>query len=155
MNMFSKEEILTQLAAGRSLEAIAQECADALNEAKAQYEKEKAAKAKVEEARARALQERKEKEQRINSMFDDLMDYLADFHSSFFTGSEISTMKKSFNASEFVNLLDSAVAELESIPAVAAQLKKHPSYASVKLTGEDAKKAEDSIQKFLKENGLF
>lgn len=151
--MFSKEDILTQLAAGRSLESIAQECADALNEAKAQYEKEKAAKAKAEEARA--LQERKEKEQRVNSMFNDLMDYLADFHSSYFTGSEISTMKNSFNASEFVNLVDSAVAELESIPAVAAQLKKHPSYAKVKLTGEDAKKAEDSIQKFLKENGLF
>ena len=159
--MFRTEDILAELAAGKSIETIAQDCANALNAAKAQYDKEEAERKAAAAKKAAELQKRKEKESRVTDIFEDVLRYAADFHDSFFTPAEIAAARRSFDAKAFVDAIDQTVAEIEKIPAIAEQLKKAGNKAggpfefSVELKNEDAKKAEDAIEKFLRENKLF
>ena len=160
--MFRTEDILAELAAGKSIEEIAQNCADVLNAAKAQHDKEEAEKkAAAEAAKKAALQKRKEKEVRAGDIFSDMMKYLADFHPTFFSHDEFAEVSRKFDPGALVDAIDQTVAEIEKIPAIAEQLKKAgckaggPFEFSVELKNEDAKKAEDAIQKFLCENKLF
>lgn len=158
--MFKTEDILAELAAGKSIEEIAQNCADVLNAAKAQHDKEEAKKkAAAEAAKKAALQKRKEKEGRAGDIFSDMMRYLADYHPSFFSHGELAEVSRNFNAGALVDAIDQTIAEIEKIPAIAEQLKDRkqngPFEFSVELKNEDAKKAEDAIEKFLRENKLF
>ena len=158
--MFNKEDILAQLAAGKKIEEIAQEAADALNLAKAEYDRKRAeeelAKKQAEKAR---LQKQAEKEQRAGDLVHGLITYLADFHPKFMPAEDVMAFDKHFNAKELVEAIDATIAQIESIPAVAEQMKKcggkAPFEFSVELKNEDAKKAEDAIGKFLRENDLF
>lgn len=158
--MFNKEDILAQLTAGKKIEDIAQEAADALNMAKAEYDRKRAeeelAKKQAEKAR---LQKQAEKEERAGDLVHGLITYLADFHPKFMPAEDVMAFDKHFNAKELVEAIDATIAQIESIPAVAEQMKKCGSKApfefSVELKNEDAKKAEDAIGKFLRENNLF
>ena len=158
--MFKTEDILAELAAGKSIEEVAQKCADVLNAAKFQYDKEQEEKKAAEEAAKKAaLQKRKEKEGRAGDIFNDLMRYLADFHPTFFSHDEFVEMSRKFDPGALVDAIDQTIGEIEKIPVVAEQLKNRkpggPFEINVELKNEDAKKAEDAIEKFLRENKLF
>ena len=158
--MFKTEDILAELAAGKSIEEVAQNCADVLNAAKFQYDKEQEEKKAAEEAAKKAaLQKRKEKEGRAGDIFSDMMRYLADFHPTFFSHDEFAEMSRKFDPGALVDAIDQTIGEIEKIPVVAEQLKNRkpsgPFEINVELKNEDAKKAEDAIEKFLRENKLF
>ena len=159
--MFSKEDIMAELAAGKRIEQIAQEAADALNLAKAAYDEKMAREAEAKKkAEAAALQKRKEKEARATNLMDGVLSYLTDFHSDFLNPAELAMFAQGFNAGALVDAIDATINEIQSIPAVAEQLKKCQAAKpaaefTIELKDEDAKKAEDAIEKFLKKNGLF
>jgi len=163
--MFNKEDILAELAAGKSIEQIAQSAADALNAAKAAYDKQQEEERKRQEAEKlkKAQEEKKKKEltlqkkNRITDLFTDLCDYFSDFYPELFNNNDFSHFYNHFDPETWVNEIDNAIAEVKKIPGVAekAQVSNDGRNWSVKLEGEDAKKAGDAIEKFLRENNLF
>ena len=154
--MFSKEEILAELARGRSLEQIAQEAANALNEAKSQYERQKA---EEEIKRRREEENRKkvalQKEAKVKSIFGNIFDYMSEFYPEVFNETDFNDFFREFEASKFVEAVDKTIDEIKSLPVVKKNVEQTPHGWKVKLEGEDAKKANDAIQKFLRENNLF
>ena len=163
--MFNKEDILAELAAGKSIEQIAQSAADALNAAKAAYDKQQEEERKRQEAEnlKKALEEKKKKEltlqkkNRINDLFTNICDYFSDFYPELFDDNDFSHLYTHFDPETWVKEIDNAISELKKIPGVAekAQVSDDGRNWSVKLEGEDAKKAGDAIEKFLRENNLF
>ena len=163
--MFNKEDILAELAAGKSIEQIAQSAADALNEAKAAYDKQQEEERKRQEAEKlkKALEEKKKKEltlqkkNRMSDLFTGLCDYFSDFYPELFDDNDFSHFYAHFDPETWVKEIDNAISELKKIPGVAekAQTSNDGRNWSVKLEGEDAKKAGDAIEKFLRENNLF
>lgn len=153
MHMFNKNDILKELAAGKSIEEIAQSAADALNEAKADYDRLKA-EAEAKKKRELALQKQKKVES-ANSIMDGIFDHLQNFYGDIFDSFDIGRMRKHFDAAAFSAAFDETVEELKKMPAVQKKLKGDDKNWSVELTGEDAKQAGDAIEKFLRENNLF
>lgn len=151
--MFDKNDILKELAAGKSIEEIAQSAADALNEAKADYDRLKA-EAEAKKKRELALQKQK-KEESAHSIMDGIFNHLEKFYGDVFNDFDISRMKKHFDAAAFSAAFDETIEELKKMPAVQEKLKGNNKNWSVELTGEDAKQAGDAIEKFLRENNLF
>lgn len=160
--MFDSKDILARLQAGERIEDIAQSAADALNEAKAEFdraEKERKAreeaerKAKEEAAKKAALVQ-KRKENYAASIIDGLFDYLTEFHPGFLAPDEIADFHNKFSAEHLSTAIDETVNALRAIPSVEEALRKSQN-ATVKLTGDEAKQAEDAINKFLRENNLF
>lgn len=158
--MFEVKDIKAMLANGTSIEDIAQAAADALNQAKNEYDAEqKEAARKAAEAKKAALQKQAEKETRAGNIVNAMMQYMADFHPWFFSPEEMADFHRTFKPAELVEAIDKTMDEIKKIPAVAAELKKvpdgKPKNFCVELDGADAKRAEDAIQKFLRENSLF
>ena len=162
--MFNIDDILAELAAGKSIEQVAQNAADVLNAAKAQYDKEQAAKAKAEaERKAREEAERKaalQKKRKMNSataIMNSLFDYMDEFHPGFFSQKELEDFHRSFDAGALVDAIDETVKMIKALPSVEQAIAKagDSKNVSVKLNAEEAKSLESAIDKFLKENGLF
>lgn len=154
--MFDSKDILARLQAGERIEDIAQSAADALNSAKAEYDKieaEKKAAAAKAEAKKKALQ--KKKEQSMSGIMTGIIDYMNQFYPAFFDAADLAEFHRSFDPSTIVEAFDQAMEELKNIPAVAAELKKGAPKTTVKLSGEDAKQAEDVFNKFFEENNIF
>ena len=154
--MFDSKDILARLQAGERIEDIAQSAADALNSAKAEYDKieaEKKAAAAKAEAEKKALQ--KKKEEGISGIVSGFVDYINQFYPSFFDAADLAEFHRSFDPSALVEAFDQTMKELENIPAVAAALKKGAPRTTVKLSGKDAKQAEDVFNKFFAENNIF
>lgn len=146
--MFTKEDILAELADGKSIEAIAQNCADVLNAAKAQYDKDEAAR------KARALQ--KDKEEAAAVIVDEIFDYMDLFHPDFLSDEDLKMFRKNFDPAALVSAIDDTVKTIKAIPEIQAALKavkKTP--VRVNLSGNSVKAAEGAIDKFLRENNLF
>ncbi len=154
--MFDSKDILARLQAGERIEDIAQKAADALNSAKAEYDKieaEKKAAAAKAEAEKKVLQ--KKKEQRVNDLMTALTEFVNEFYPCIFDADDLANFRRSFDPSQLVEAFDKAVEELKKIPAVAAELKKGAPRTTVKLSGKDAKQAEDVFNKFFAENNIF
>lgn len=154
--MFNSKDILARLQAGERIEDIAQSAADALNSAKAEYDKieaEKKAAAAKAEAEKKVLQEKKE--QGATNLVATFIEFVNEFYPYIFGGDELADFYKAFDPAQLVEAFDQAAEELKKIPAVAKALKEGNGEATVKLTGQDAKTAEDTINKFLRENHLF
>ena len=150
--MFDSKDILARLQAGERIEDIAQSAADALNSAKAEYDRIKAEAAKAE-AEKKALQ--KKKEQGASDLITAFAEFVNEFYPSILGADDLADFHRAFDPTLFVKALDEAAEEIKKIPAVAEALKKDSDEISVKLTGKDAKAAEDAINKFLRENHLF
>lgn len=162
--MFNIDDILAELAAGKSIEQVAQNAADVLNAAKAQYDKEQAAKAKAEaERKAREEAERKaaiQKKRKMNSataIMNSLFDYMDEFHPGFFSEKELADFHRTFDAGALVDAIDETVKMIKDMPTVAKALADagDSKNVSVKLSPNEAKELESALDKFLKENGLF
>lgn len=154
--MFNSKDILARLQAGERIEDIAQSAADALNSAKAEYDKieaEKKAAAAKAEAEKKALQ--KKKEQSVTGIVSGIVDYINQFYPTFFDADDIAEFHRSFDAGALVEAFDQTIEEIKKIPAVAKELKKGGDKTTVQLTGADAKAAEDAINEFLRKNNLF
>lgn len=154
--MFNSKDILARLQAGERIEDIAQSAADALNSAKAEYDKieaEKKAAAAKAEAEKKALQ--KKKEQSVTGIIGGIVDYINQFYPTFFDADDIAEFHKTFDPSAIVEAFDQTMEELKNIPAIAEALKKGAPKTTVKLSGEDAKQAEDVFNKFFAENNIF
>lgn len=154
--MFDTKDILARLQAGERIEDIAQKAADALNSAKAEYDKieaEKKVAAAKAEAEKKALQEKKE--QGVTGIVSGIVDYINQFYPTFFDAADLAEFHRSFDAGALVKAFDQTIEEIESIPAVAAALKKGAPKTTVKLSGKDAKQAEDVFNKFFEENNIF
>lgn len=153
--MFNTKDILARLQAGERIEDIAQSAADALNSAKAEYDKieaEKKAAAKAE-AEKKALQ--KKKEEGVSGIVGGIVDYINQFYPAFFDAADLAEFHRSFDPGALVKALDETIEEIKNIPAIAAELKKGAPRTTVKLSGEDAKQAEDVFNKFFAENNIF
>lgn len=162
--MFNIDDILAELAAGKSIEQVAQNAADVLNAAKAQYDKEQAAKAKAEaERKAREEAERKaaiQKKRKMNSataIMNSIFDYMDEFHPGFFSEKELADFHRTFDAEGLVDAIDETVKLIKDMPTVAKALADagDRKNVSVKLSPDEAKELESALDKFLKENGLF
>ena len=162
--MFNIDDILAELAAGKSIEQVAQNAADVLNAAKAQYDKEQAAKAKAEaERKAREEAERKaaiQKKRKMNSataIMNSIFDDMDEFHPGFFTAQELADFHRTFDAEAFVDAIDETVKMIKEMPTVAKALADagDSKNVSVKLSEKEAKELESALDKFLKENNLF
>jgi hypothetical protein len=162
--MFNIDDILAELAAGKSIEQVAQNAADVLNAAKAQYDKEQAAKAKAEaERKAKEEAERKaaiQKKRKMNSataIMDSIFDYMDEFHPGFFTAQELADFHRTFDAEAFVDAIDKTVKLIKEMPTVAKALADagDNKNVSVTLSPDEAKELESALDKFLKENNLF
>ena len=160
--MFNIDDILAELAAGKSIEQVAQNAADVLNAAKAQYDKEQAAKAKAE-AERKAKEERKaaiQKKRKMNSataIMDSIFDYMDEFHPGFFTAQELADFHRTFDAEAFVDAIDETVKLIKEMPTVAKALADagDSKNVSVTLSPKETKELESALDKFLKENNLF
>lgn len=162
--MFNIDDILAELAAGKSIEQVAQNAADVLNAAKAQYDKEQAAKVKAEaERKAKEEAERKaaiQKKRKMNSataIVNSIFDYMDEFHPGFFSPNELADFHRTFDAAAFVDAIDETVKMIKEMPTVAKALADagDSKNVSVKLSKEEAKELESALDKFLKENNLF
>jgi hypothetical protein len=162
--MFNIDDILAELAAGKSIEQVAQNAADVLNAAKAQYDKEQAAKAKAEaERKAKEEAERKaaiQKKRKMNSataIMNSIFDYMDEFHPGFFSDQELADFHRTFDAGAFVDAIDETVKMIKEMPTVAKALADagDSKNVSVKLSPDEAKELESALDKFLKENNLF
>ena len=154
--MFNSKDILARLQAGERIEDIAQSAADALNSAKAEYDKieaEKKAAAAKAEAEKKALQKRKE--QGASDLVTAFAKFINEFYPSVLSTDDLADFHRAFDPAQLVEAFDQAVKELKNISAVAEALKEGNGEATVKLTGKDAQAAEDVINKFLRENNLF
>ena len=154
--MFDSKDILARLQAGERIEDIAQKAADALNSAKAEYDKieaEKKAAAAKAEAEKKALQ--KKKEQGASDLITAFAEFVSEFYPCILGADDLADFHRAFDPSLFVKALDEAAEEIKKIPAVAEALKKDSDEITVKLTGKDAKAAEDAINAFLAKNNLF
>lgn len=153
MNMFKTEDILAELAAGRSIEDIAKQATEALNAANAEYKKQQEEKAKAE--KAAALQKQK-KEKAAGDIMTHFMNYLLNFHPTLFSEDEWAEFERSFDPARLSEAIDETVKAIQAIPVVEDALRKAADKPTkVTLTGDDAKKANDAINKFLHENNLF
>lgn len=153
--MFDTKDILARLQAGERIEDIAQSAADALNSAKAEYDKieaEKKAAAKAE-AEKKALQ--KKKEEGVSGIVGGIVDYINQFYPAFFDAADLAEFHRSFDPGALVRAFDETIEEIKNIPAIAVELKKGAPRTTVKLSGEDAKQAEDVFNKFFAENNIF
>jgi hypothetical protein len=162
--MFNIDDILAELAAGKSIEQVAQNAADVLNAAKAQYDKEQAAKAKAEaERKAKEEAERKaaiQKKRKMNSataIMNSIFDCMDEFHPGFFSDQELADFHRTFDAGAFVDAIDETVKMIKEMPTVAKALADagDSKNVSVKLSPDEAKELESALDKFLKENNLF
>ena len=148
--MFKTEDILAELAAGRTIEDIAKEATDALNAANTAYKKQKA----EEEAAAKKLQE--EKKNVATQIANSFTGYLRKFHPTLFSADEWDSFFKTFNPDALVSAIDETVSAMNSLPGVEAALREAAGGPTqVTLTGEQAKEASDIIQRFLHENDLI
>ncbi len=117
--MFNTEEILARLAAGESIEAIANEAADALNAAKAAHDKkiaEAAAKKAAEEAARKAAEEEAKRQAEIRQagkiaaatkITDAIFNYIDQYHSSIFADEkDRAEFKRLMNGADFAAIMD-------------------------------------------------
>ena len=151
--MFNKEDILKELISGKSIEEVAQSAADALNDAKKEYDR---VQAEREAAKKKELMLQKQKKyESANAIMDKIFNHLETFYGDLLNEFDIRQMKKTFDAESFSTALDETIEELKKMPGVREKIKHNGSNWAVELTGEDAKRAEDAIEKFLRENNLF
>ena len=166
--MFNTEEILARLAAGESIEAIANEAADALNAAKAAYDKKvaeaAATKAAVEAARkaaekekARLEAERKAKEElklRKREAAEDIaysfFNFMETFHPGIFSDDEIDEFMKPDSMDNFADMLSTSITEIDKlmnelglkgdgeIRATATKMNNDPMQFNVTINGDKA-----------------
>lgn len=163
--MFNIDEILAELAAGKSIEEIAQNAADVLNAAKAQHDKqeaerkarEEAARKEEEKKKAAAALQKKRKANSATAIMNSMFDFMDEFYPGFFSPKDIADFHRGFDAEAFVDAIDETVKMIKELPSVDKALAEagDRKNVSVKLTKEEEKELEDAIQKFLKENGLF
>ena len=166
--MFSREDIMSRLAAGETIEDIANDAANALNEANAAYQKQKAEK---EEAEKLALQKQEAKKQSVSKIGNAILDYMESFYPDFFDDD----MRNVFSSNEFgdsiVQSIDNAFQEFgvnwnnlqktnENISKAfkfkdggKAEVNIGPN--SLKIRMENVSEEDkDPIKDFLKKNGL-
>lgn len=156
--MFNKEDILAELAAGKTIEQIAQEAADTLNAAKAQHDKE--VKAREEAARKEAEKKRIQKEKKekdVTGIMNSVIDFMGEFYPSFIPAHELAEVRRTFDPGAFIKAMDETMKMMEELPTIEDALAKAKPNEPVKVTlsEKESKQLENAIDKFLKENGLF
>ena len=156
--MFNKEDILAELAAGKSIEQIAQEAADTINAAKAQHDKE--VKAREEAARKEAEDKRIKKEKKekdVTGIMNSMIDFMGEFYPSFIPPHELAELRRTFNPAAFIEAMDETMKMMKELPTVEDALAKAKPNEPVKVTlsEKESKELENALDKFLRENGLF
>lgn len=146
--MFDVNDILAELAAGRGIEEIAQQAADALNAAKTAYDKaEKERKAKEEAEKKKAAMLQKAKEQKALDICNAIFDYGRLAFPDLVEEGDFSEFVNSMRASELVEAMDAGFTAMNQLGDFAKFMNKP--------TKEDEQAVVDAIGKFLAENGLI
>lgn len=142
--MFNSNDILARLAAGESVDAIAQEMTKALNDAQTAYKEQEAQKGKIQ-AGAKILQA--------------VLDYMVTYHPEAQITKEL--QKEGItedNAREAYEMLDQAVAfstRLEkALPALESLFAVSPAPAQLKRDAVHVIDDKDAIAQFLAQHGL-
>lgn len=151
--MFNREDIVAMLKEGKTIDVIAQEAANALNEAKKQYDAEERERKTAEAAK---LQIQANKRKACNEIWDSIESYYKNFHTDIYN-KYMGTLSWNFDPDNLMQALDSMVDTLNSIPTIAKAKKEAADKGNlrVELNKEDAAKAIRAIDKFLSENNLF
>ena len=151
--MVNQKDILARLQAGESADVIAQELADALNAASAQFAEEQAA----NDVKA-------QKAELIEEMADIVHDYIMTFHADSYIAEMITDQE--INPTEIVEMLDASFEQLDQEVRKLKELEKKFSGLMAKLDAHAdncgcADKATgkiepnmDALGAFLKANGL-
>lgn len=157
--MFDSKNILARLQAGERIEDIAQSAADALNAAKAEYDRieteKREAEAKAKEREKKLALQKQKKENGVRTIMNSIVDYINEFYPGFIDAADLAEFHKTFDPTSVIEAFDNAMEEIKKLPTVAAELNKNPDKMNVKLSGDEAKAAEKAINKFLYENNLF
>ena len=133
--MFDINDILAELAAGKSIEQIAQNAADALNAAKAQFDKQEAERKAKEEAARKAREEEENKKRLLalqkkrkmtsaTAIMDSLFDYMDEFHPGFFSPKELEDFHRTFDPEALVDAIDETVKMIKALPSVEKAIAK-------------------------------
>lgn len=142
--MFNSNDILARLAAGESVDAIAQEMTKALNDAQAAYKEQEAQKGKIQ-AGAKILQA--------------VLDYMITYHPEAQITKELQIEGiTEDNAREAYEMLDQAVefsTRLEkAMPALESLFAMSEAPAQLKRDGVHVIDDKDAIAQFLTQHGL-
>jgi hypothetical protein len=157
--MINEKDILAMLQNGKSLDDIASELADTLNNVKAKYDEELAAKAKAdEEAKAKAAAE-VEKQEDMADILDKIYRFVFKWYCD--DNDDVAELNKlfaSFTAKDAVKMVEEAGAAALEITNLFDTLNfgfKAPDKNSVfEFTIKDEKDADFVINSFLKSIGL-
>lgn len=174
--MWNVNDILAQMAAGKSIEQIAQEAADALNAAKAEHEKREAERIQKEReaAAARALEEQKrqEKVEAASNIIRAIFAYTDKFYPGFITEDNKKILLNEHEILSVVEELDAAFKDLTEASTIVEKgdidtfIKKLDDIAAGRDDGQkyewsatvnnpkDIKRVEAAIDKFLQNQGL-
>lgn len=143
--MFDVNDILARLAAGENIADIAQQAADALNEAKNKYDIQEQ-KRREEEAlkKRREAELQKKKEQKALEICNAIFDYGRVAFPGVVAEGDATEFMRTVSLKELCEALDAGFGMMQDLGKV-----------EIALNSGDKKEAGDAIAKFLAENGLF
>lgn len=146
--MFDVNDILARLAAGEDIADIAQQAADALNEAKNRYDLQEQ-KRKEEERlkKQRAAEFQKKKEQKALEICNAIFDYGRIAFPEIVKEGDAAEFARTVPVKDLCETLDLGFSTMKDLGILEEALKGPKK--------NDTKAAEDAIAKFLTENGLF
>lgn len=142
--MFNKEDIIARLAAGDTLDDIAQEITKALNEANAAYVAQQTEATKLEYGKA---------------ILQSILDYMTTFHTDHpITKELVAEGVTEKSARDAYEMLDQSVEMVDSfgraIGSLESMFAKSPAPAKLKSDGVSVIQGNDAIAEFLSKHGL-
>ena len=153
--MYTSNDILKMLREGKSVDAIARELTDALNNAETTYNAEKAEaerKRKEEEAaKAKAEADKKLKIAGCEVIIDAIRDYLDGWYPNLVSNE----IWNEISAEDLAYIIDTSIDEIKtSIAAINKLFPNGTPNLTLATTPKNVKNADDAINLFLKNFGL-
>lgn len=143
--MFDVNDILARLAAGEDIADIAQQAADAINQAKYQYDIQRQKQKEEEELKKRKAAElQKKKEAKALEICSNIFEYGRIAFPDAISESDAAEFMRTVSLKELCEALDTGFGMIQNLGKV-----------EIALNSGDEKEAGDAIAKFLAENGLF
>ena len=143
--MFDVNDIFVRLVAGEDIADIAQQAADALNEAKNRYDVQKQKQREEEELKKRREAElQKKKEAKALEICNAIFEYGRIAFPDVVKEDDAAEFARTVSLKELCEALDAGFGMMQDLGKV-----------EIALNSGDKKEAGDAIAKFLAENGLF
>ena len=154
--MYNSNDILKMLREGKSADAIARELTDAINNAEATYNAEKAEaerKRKEEEAaKAKAEADKRLKIADCDTIIFTIRSYLDKWYPNLVS----KEIWDEISAEDLMVIIDTSIDEIKNSIAAINKLSSYgaPNFATLLTTPKNLKNADDAINLFLKNFGL-